>query len=172
VAFQWYEIVVGPDLEQGDLLNDCLAPLPPARDAATASTPEESDEFDVVVLTQSCDLQNNKTRFVMVCPIWPLDDFLRNFDKGQHKGWKDALSKGRVAAYHLLNRCGLDGHAFNHLVVSFGDAFSIPVAYAKALAGTDRPRVRLQPPYREHLAQSFARYYMRIGLPVDIDPIP
>jgi hypothetical protein len=27
---------------------------------------------------------------------------------------------------------------------------------------------RLLPPYREHLSQSFARYFMRVGLPVDI----
>jgi len=25
-------------------------------------------------------------------------------------------------------------------------------------------------PYREHLAQAFARFFMRVGLPVDISP--
>ena len=29
-------------------------------------------------------------------------------------------------------------------------------------------RLRLCPPYREHLAQSFARFFMRVGLPIDI----
>ncbi len=29
-------------------------------------------------------------------------------------------------------------------------------------------RLRLLPPYREHLAQGFARFFMRVGLPVDI----
>jgi hypothetical protein len=29
-------------------------------------------------------------------------------------------------------------------------------------------RLRLLPPYREHLSQSFARFFMRVGLPVDI----
>lgn len=29
-------------------------------------------------------------------------------------------------------------------------------------------RIRLLPPYREHLSQAFARYFMRVGLPQDI----
>jgi hypothetical protein len=29
-------------------------------------------------------------------------------------------------------------------------------------------RLRLLPPYREHLSQAFARYFMRVGLPQDI----
>jgi hypothetical protein len=30
--------------------------------------------------------------------------------------------------------------------------------------------VILLPPYREHLSQAFARFFMRVGLPVDIPP--
>jgi len=30
-------------------------------------------------------------------------------------------------------------------------------------------RIRLLPPYREHLSQSFARYFMKVGLPQDIE---
>jgi len=29
---------------------------------------------------------------------------------------------------------------------------------------------RRLPPYREHLSQAFARYFMRVGLPQDITP--
>jgi len=31
-------------------------------------------------------------------------------------------------------------------------------------------RLRLLPPYREHLSQAFARFFMRVGLPSDIPP--
>jgi hypothetical protein len=34
----------------------------------------------------------------------------------------------------------------------------------------DGRRLRLLPPYREHLSQAFARFFMRVGLPVDIPP--
>jgi hypothetical protein len=56
------------------------------------------------------------------------------------------------------------------MVTSFGDAFSIPIEYAMTLAGQHK-RLRLLPPYREYLAQAFARFYMRIGLPIGYDEI-
>jgi hypothetical protein len=28
----------------------------------------------------------------------------------------------------------------------------------------------LLPPYREHLSQAFARFFMRVGLPVEVPP--
>ncbi len=31
-----------------------------------------------------------------------------------------------------------------------------------------QPRLRLLPPYREHLSQAFARFFMRVGLPVQV----
>ena len=40
----------------------------------------------------------------------------------------------------------------------------------RELAASQGPRLRLNPPYREHLAQAFARFFMRVGLPVDIPP--
>jgi len=30
-------------------------------------------------------------------------------------------------------------------------------------------RFRLLPPYREHLSQAFARFFMRVGLPIPIE---
>ena len=38
----------------------------------------------------------------------------------------------------------------------------------KPLASSQKPSLRLLSPYREHLAQALARFYMRVGLPVDI----
>jgi hypothetical protein len=32
----------------------------------------------------------------------------------------------------------------------------------------DKKRIRLLPPYREHLSQAFARHFMRVGLPSGI----
>jgi len=38
----------------------------------------------------------------------------------------------------------------------------------RGLAQRGEPRLRLRPPYREHLSQAFARFFMRVGLPTDI----
>jgi hypothetical protein len=111
----------------------------------------------------------------MVCPAYTVDEFIAadTPDAGKNKrdSIKDALRKGRRPAYHLLNLCDLDGHAAPHLVCDFADAFAIPVEYASQLTQAG-DRLRLLPPYREQLAQNFARFYMRVGLPIDVSAFP
>jgi hypothetical protein len=182
MPYPWYEVVAGPALQQGDLLRHCLEPvLPrvvvepiPDPAAAPPAEPENVARFDrVVILSQSCDLANGDIERVMVCPVYPLADFLTQVggNREKQKSTKDGLKKGRHVAYQLLNPCNLDRHEAPHLVADFGAAFSVPVTYAVELAGAGE-RVRLLPPYREHLAQMFARFYMRVGLPIDYAPLP
>jgi hypothetical protein len=128
------------------------------------------ETYDVVVLTQSCDLETDKADFVLVCPIWSLvevgnaDGFLKS------SSGKEALRRGQLPGYHLLNKSDLDGHVRDFRVVDFRRTVSLPIAYIKLMALKKGPRLRLLPPYREHLAQAFARFFMRVGLPVDIPP--
>ncbi len=60
----WYEVVHGDDLRQGDLLIDCPVftlsgeagyPLPPDYEPVI-----QTESYDLVIMTQSCDLDNNK----------------------------------------------------------------------------------------------------------------
>jgi len=69
-----------------------------------------------------------------------------------------------------LNRCGLPGHERDFLLVDFTRVFTVDASLVRELASHQDPRLRLNPPYREHLAQAFARFFMRVGLPVDIPP--
>jgi hypothetical protein len=52
-------------------------------------------------------------------------------------------------------------------VVDFRSLFTLPLSFLREQAKSAK-RVRLFPPYREHLSQAFARFFMRVGLPVDI----
>lgn len=52
----------------------------------------------------------------------------------------------------------------------FRRGYSLPLAFLRKRALLDSRRLRLLPPYREHLSQAFARFFMRVGLPVDIPP--
>ena len=56
-------------------------------------------------------------------------------------------------------------------VVAFSQVHSLPLEFERAHAEQSGPRLRLLPPYREHVAQGFARFFMRVGLPIDIPPI-
>jgi len=59
-------------LRQGDHLPQCLVPV--FGPALTTGNSQELtvDEYDLIVLTQSCDLEQNKVRLVAACPIYPI----------------------------------------------------------------------------------------------------
>jgi hypothetical protein len=163
-AYPWYGLVTGDELEQGDLLEAC----PIVRPTATNEFLQHS--ANVVILSQSCDLLNEKLEIVQVCPMWPLEQLAAEVEYFHSRRGKEDLRRGNLPGYHLLNRCELPNHESDFLVCDFRSLFGAHLAVAKKLAAQQSPRVRLLPPYREHLAQAFARFFMRVGLPVDVPP--
>ena len=57
----------------------------------------------------------------------------------------------------------------DYQVVDFRNVYGIQFEYLKDICKELPQRIRLLPPYREHLSQSFARYFMRVGLPQEIN---
>lgn len=163
-AYPWYVLANGAQLEQGDLLSDRSI----FREADDGSF--RRDTAAVVVLSHSCDLANDKLELVQVCPYWPLEMLSIRVEHLRSRRGREDLRRGNLPGYHLLNRCSLPGFERDYLVVDFRSLFGTRLATVKALAAVQSPRLRLLPPYREHLAQSFARFFMRVGLPVDIPP--
>jgi len=171
-SYPWYQLVDGTSLEQGDILEGCpvFSPAPElAHDFDKLGEPPPEFDYkhlDVIVMTQSCDLENDKAEEVLLCPVWTQVDY----NEGQlskAENWELAR-KGRFPAYHVLNECLLPDFTRDHRIVAFRSVYTMPLAFLRERARAAGSRVRLLPPYREHLAQAFARFFMRIGLPVDI----
>ena len=56
-----------------------------------------------------------------------------------------------------------------HRIVDFHSVHTVPRAFLDTLiAERAAKRLRLLPPYREHLSQSLARFFMRVGLPIPV----
>ena len=163
VAYPWYAAVSGEDLMQGDLFRDCPDITP------TEAGGVGTARFTVVVLSHSCDMANHRLRRIQVCPVWPLSQATTEVPFLSNRRGQEELRRGNLPGYHLLHRCELQGLEREFLVVDFRSQFSVPVSSIKGLARQQSPRVRLLP-YREHLAQAFARFFMRVGLPVDVPP--
>ena len=149
---------------QDDLLLDCPTIQP------TATNEFERLTTDVVVLSQSCDLANEKLKIVQVCPLFPLEELAAQVEQFRSKRGREELRRGYFPGFHLLNHCEIPGHESDFWVCDFRSLFGVHVAVAKSLAVEQSPRLRILPPYREHLAQAFARFFMRVGLPVDVPP--
>jgi hypothetical protein len=167
--YPWYNIVDGKEnLMQGDFIYECPVIIP---------TSEISDEveanvisYNVIVMSQSCDLVQKKVDLVLVCSIWSLSDFEQKSGFFKSKEGKESLRQGNVLGYHLMNKCTIEGFQTDYLVVDFRNVYGVPFNFLLGFVNKRGKRLRLLPPYREHLAQAFARFFMRVGLPVDIPP--
>ena len=173
--YPWYEVVEDESLEQGDIFLSCQVLEPALIKLGTSATEFEMQaivkEYDIVVLSQSCDLVQGKLETVLVSPHWPITDFETSAgDFFRSSKGKEEIRRGNVPGLHMLAQCDLPSFASPVRVVSFRQVFGIPLDYLIDLASQDSDRLRLLPPYREHLAQAFARFIMRVGLPVDIQP--
>jgi pyoverdine/dityrosine biosynthesis protein Dit1 len=175
--FAWYsEINHSNEIEQGDLIPDCPIVIPPSKIEEGDEPEIEIKLIDSIILSQSCDLANNKIQIVLVCPYFPLKIFIENLpnlpekEKGRLKVIKknvENLKKGFIPGYHLLNK-SKESNIEDYIVVDFRNVYGIQIETLRKIAENIESRQRLLPPYREHLSQAFARYFMRVGLPQDI----
>lgn len=187
---KWYEHTSAQTpLTQGDVIVDC--PVLSWENTPFELTTNENHEeelkgsvaavqADVVVMSQACDLQQEKIANVILCPCLPLSVFKEFWqttmkEQGQNpteKAWKrlcEDMKDGFQWKLALLNAGTAEDLKTEHLIVDFHEVFSIPRSFLESfLTQRNRPRLRLLPPYREHLSQAFARYFMRVGLPAPV----
>ena len=163
--------VTGNSLAQGDLLTDCLVPqfgadFGTAREGATETL--GVNESNLIVVTQSCDLENGKVALVALCPTHTLDEFAGANSRYKNQRQWDEVRKGRVEGLHMLGSPSNPDDNSSALVVDFGQIFSLPPSYLEKRAEILGERLRLDSPFLEHFSQAFARYFMRVGLPSQI----
>ena len=172
--YPWFSLVEGDHIAQGDILEGCPVFSPPKELAehdleSNATIPFHCVSPDVIVMSQSCDLEKGREAVgeVLFCRVWTPADFrVGIFSKAND--WENAR-KGRMPRFHILPGCELPGNQREARVVDFRRVYSLPLDFVRTRAAA-APRIRLMPPYREHLSQAFARFFMRVGLPSDIPP--
>ena len=163
----------GPALLQGDWIRSCQWPVFPKELALGANGDvydSPVDEGDLIVVTQSCDLENRKARFVALCQIFQLDEFEKLNPEFKRKGEWEKVRKGRREGLHLLASPTEPQNNRGALVVDFGLIISLPIDFLIEHAARSGDRWRLQSPFLEHFSQAFARFFMRVGLPSSIPP--
>src|SRR5215211_1950273 len=110
--YPWYELVQDGLLEQGDLLSQF-----PLYSLPSLGSPDEPgstvvDDYDIVILTQSCDLGAGKVDNVLVCPVFSAESLADQIsDLGTPKG-REKIRRGSTHSIHMLPPCefaGFDG---------------------------------------------------------------
>lgn len=149
-----------------------------------------------VILSQSCDLEQDNIDLVVVSSVYSIGNFVAQeltlYEKAkqcakskqqsldQEKDYENMalecnsiysqikkIRKGELPAYHLLEK--EDSIDFPYSLVNFHQIYSIPKKFLLEFVKNQQDyRICLIPPYREHLSQAFARYFMRVGLPSEV----
>ncbi|MBP7861670.1 hypothetical protein KA183_08305 [bacterium] len=184
MSTEWYSLV-SPETEvtQGDIIFSCPV-LDWAGEFDPKSEPDgqlaqmaDGIQADVIVLTQACDLMHGKVDTVILCQHHRIQDYRREWkaamgDKFKAKDWESYCKKivdGIQPNLFMLNSANLETEKLDYRIVDFHRIYTVPLvflnSYVKARA-VKRPS--LLAPYREHLSQSFARFFMRVGLPQNI----
>lgn len=165
----WWSPVEEAELFQGDFLPRCLVPFFNPDYGTTGETQVVPvKEYDCIVLTQTCDLKQEKAQLVALCPIHSISKYQQVNASFQQKGAWERVRTGRVEGLHLI--ASMDNPRANRacFVANFREIYSLPFEYLQEHAENLGQRWRLQSPYLEHFSQAFARFFMRVGLPSDI----
>jgi hypothetical protein len=158
------------------------SPLTVALDVPPEEILKTSVEFiqiDTVVMTQACDLEQGKVRYVILCPHYAIEDYRIQWEYAlrermqnpTEKSWQtfvEDVRQGKIWNLSMLNVYEGSLLEMGIRVVDFHEVFSLPRSFLESWLRHQGKRLRLQPPYREHLSQAFARFFMRVGLPIDI----
>jgi hypothetical protein len=151
-------------LSQGDILDDC--PLVFWADETRAVADDarpHSVKARVIILTQACDLVNEKTMRAAVAVVHDAAHLVQT-GRVKEKFIRDNVRKGQVYGWYFL-----PAHAsfpeFPESLVDLRDLHTVPRAVLEGLRDQGKHICRLVTPYREHLGQHFSVTYSRIGLP-------
>ena len=124
---------------------------------------------DVIVATQSCDLEQSKVSQVEVIPVYSLAEWLR--EQPGFYNQLDSIRRGHVPGAYLLPAWpdAPIGAARLTRIVAFDEKRGI--AWRELEDARHGSRLGLRSPYIEHFGQAVARFYMRVGLPEDMPPV-
>lgn len=166
----YWKQISGAEVRQGDYIFNCPVPI------FAEQFPQQNEleigidiEFyDLIVVTQSCDLEQNKVRLVALGPIYSLENYETINPEFTKKGRWEEVRKGRIEGLYLLSSLTNPENNRECVIVDFLVIYSLLFEFLTKHAESLESRWRLRSPYLEHFSQAFARFFMRVGLPANI----
>jgi hypothetical protein len=150
-------------LDQGDIVDDCPIVFVTDVDPSSSDAPKiDCAVSRIIVLTQTCDLANDKARFVTVSVVRDAQELIDD-NLVRAADIRGPIRAGRVYGYYFLP--ANSEPELSEMIVDFHQLHTVSLEILTALCRQGKRRARVEPLYREHLARHFADTYSRIGLP-------
>lgn len=157
-------------LDQGDIIEAC--PILELTDYDLDGRKPLATNYAlqrILVLTQTCDLANAKTRLVLVAVLldaqWLIDQQM--IKAAEVRG---PIRAGRVYGWYFLPKSPQLG--LPEMIVDMRQLHTVRLDLLIALCQRGQRKARVQLLYPEHLAKHFADTYSRIGLPEPYETEP
>jgi hypothetical protein len=150
-------------LDQGDIIQGCPLVVVESYDPSHPDRlPVTGAPTRVIVLTQACDLANQKARSVVVAAVLDAEGLVT---QGLVKAAdvKGPIRAGRVFGWYFLPKSAELG--LPEMIVDLRQLHTVRADLLLLLCRRGQRQARVQPLYREHLAKHMADTYSRIGLP-------
>ncbi len=162
----WYEVLsTEPSLHQCDLLPalpiPLLAGLPSPVDLGEeAQGPYVQPEYwGVMVLTQSCDVENRKVPRVLLARYVEWRE-IRASEQQTGKGYRKKLRSGAAVPQMVLPPHGGDP-ALDWSVVDFRQVVTLDLEYVEAHVASLQRRLRIRPERRQAYVHGFSAWISR-----------
>lgn len=154
-------------LDQGDIIDGCPILQIVKFDQENPDSPQVAcSTHRIVVLTQTCDLANQKTQRITVAIVHEAQ-FLVEQNVVKAADIRGPIRAGRVYGWYFLPSC--PECKLPESVVDLRQLYTIPREVLDLLCATGGRKACIQALYREHLAKHFADTFSRIGLPEPFD---
>lgn len=123
---------------------------------------------NIVVLTQTCDMLKKAQKTVLVAEVHSYDVITANGQNSHLREtvYKQSLARGTAIQDFLLPPSP-DG-VLPWSIINFRNIHVVPKDLILHRAEAGRV-LGIASPYREYLSQAFARFIMRVGLPVTLE---
>lgn len=155
----WYELIDNPNLAQGDLFLGVYVPMweIPTLQEEYKSIKANMEKTNLILLSQTCDLENNKLEMALLAPF---DDLERIIDNNDKKLCENIRQKN-LPGYFMLQECDIKNHELNLSIVSLRKLITLPMNYMHLLNDAHNHRLRLRDEYRRNLITTLERSFNR-----------
>jgi hypothetical protein len=163
VGRAWYQIPPAAAFPfQGELL--WHYPLREVVEESDGGLVIEERTADVIVLSQGCDLENQKIERVLVAPTHRLEAWIQRNPVDLDR--MDDIRQGLDTTLYLLPAWpgGPGAELAEDRVVDLADGWTERRTAIEQACAASHPRLALRSPALEHFSQAVARSFMRVGL--------
>ncbi|MHA2299228.1 MAG: hypothetical protein ACXAEU_16010 [Candidatus Hodarchaeales archaeon] len=182
ISYNWFTILKEKkNIKQGDIIFKCPVFRPILDETLFKKRKSQlplkytKSIFNLIILTQTCDIRWKNVNYLIVCPFFPLTQVIKTLtykdSDADENELKEFIRTGNFPSYFMLSSFQ-EGGLDEEQVVNFKQVFTLKRDFIDIAHSKQSIRIRLLPPYREALAQSFGRFFMRVGYPIDISSFP